>query len=353
MSDAVNTARLDPVLIAFVHSKSDCEQAELDQVLSTHAVPLAKKIIRHNFASLSPSDREDEEDLSSEVITRLLTRLWNLKEDPTAESIQNLEDYVAVVTHNVWNTYLRRKFPERFRIKNRIRYVLTTFPDFAIWKNVRASWYCGMSPWKGSIPTRDLETIEKLKENSALLRSISKIKDPTESGLPDLLKQIFIASGHPLDVNDLATFIFTVSGCSEHKVETEIGSEGSPVLAIVPDQKQSTLQTLESRSFLQKIWEEIRQLPQLQRIALLLHLRDEEGNDVVSLLHSSRIATLRQIAAEIGMEPEQFAAMWNDLPLDDHRIASHLSMTRQQIINLRKSARERLARKIKLIYATR
>jgi hypothetical protein len=47
------------------------------------------------------------------------------------------------------------------------------------------------------------------------------------------------------------------------------------------------------------------------------------------------------------MTKEEFAEIWNHLPLDDNRIAEILNLTRQQVINLRKSARERLARRMK------
>ena len=85
-------------------------------------------------------------------------------------------------------------------------------------------------------------------------------------------------------------------------------------------------------------------MPQPQRVALLLHLRDEEGNDVVSLFHVARIATLSQIAAVIGMTAAALARIWNELPMEDLRISEYLRITRQQVINLRKSARKRLAR---------
>ena len=41
------------------------------------------------------------------------------------------------------------------------------------------------------------------------------------------------------------------------------------------------------------------------------------------------------------------AALWNDLPLEDTAISGLLGVTRQQVINLRKVARERLVRRIK------
>jgi len=46
------------------------------------------------------------------------------------------------------------------------------------------------------------------------------------------------------------------------------------------------------------------------------------------------------------MTIEALAELWNSLPLDDHAIAARLGITRQQVINLRRAARERLARRL-------
>jgi hypothetical protein len=46
------------------------------------------------------------------------------------------------------------------------------------------------------------------------------------------------------------------------------------------------------------------------------------------------------------MSEAELAGLWNDLPLDDNRIAALLACTRQQVINLRMSARKRLAKRI-------
>jgi len=56
---------------------------------------------------------------------------------------------------------------------------------------------------------------------------------------------------------------------------------------------------------------------------------------------------MNQIAEVLEMLPEKFAELWNDLPIDDAAIAQRLGITRQQVINLRKSARERLGRRMK------
>ena len=51
----------------------------------------------------------------------------------------------------------------------------------------------------------------------------------------------------------------------------------------------------------------------------------------------------------LSMSAEQFSQLWDELPLDDASIARLFGITRQQVINLRKTARERLARRMKAI----
>jgi hypothetical protein len=349
MFDASRLARLDPVLLPFVKTQSDSEQAELDQLLSLYVMPLVKRIIGHNFSSLSSKRKQDEEDLCSDVIERTLMRLRNLKEDPEAESIENLQDYIAMIVHNTWNSYLRCQFPERLRLKNRIRYALTNVKGLALWKVSGSRWCCGMRSWQNVVLTPNRISMEDLKENSSLLQFLKKLRDPIYAELPDFLERIFQCAGQPLELEELVTLVFAISGSVERKNESEIGGTGIPIFHVIADRKTSALIKLESQNYLKLIWQEIQQLPKPQRIALLLYLRDEQGNDVVSLFHTARIATIAQIAIEIGMTAVALAEIWNDLPMEDLRIAEYLRITRQQVINLRKSARKRLARRIKVI----
>jgi hypothetical protein len=100
------------------------------------------------------------------------------------------------------------------------------------------------------------------------------------------------------------------------------------------------------RSALVEVWREIDLLPPRQRIALLLGLRDEDGAATVSLLIFLRIATLDEIAVAVELTREELTAIWDQLPLPDMVIAERLDLTRQQVINLRKSARHRLGRRL-------
>jgi RNA polymerase sigma factor (sigma-70 family) len=124
-------------------------------------------------------------------------------------------------------------------------------------------------------------------------------------------------------------------------------AEGGADLAELPAVEASLPQVLGQRSQLQTLWGEIRQLPPRQCAALLLHLRDDDGRDAVGLFPLTGTASLRDIARQIGLPAERLAEVWNRLPLDALAIADLLGVTRQQVNNLRKSARERLARRMK------
>jgi len=80
---------------------------------------------------------------------------------------------------------------------------------------------------------------------------------------------------------------------------------------------------------------------------LLLNLKDASGFGCITLFPATGIATIRELATALELSAERLAELWNDLPIEDARIAELLGLTRQQVINARKSGRERLARRLK------
>ena len=70
------------------------------------------------------------------------------------------------------------------------------------------------------------------------------------------------------------------------------------------------------------------------------------GVNAITLLIVLGVTTVDNIAPIVGMTAPELAGVWNELPLDDLTIAERLGVTRQQVINLRKAARERLARRM-------
>ena len=106
---------------------------------------------------------------------------------------------------------------------------------------------------------------------------------------------------------------------------------------------------LEQQYMLALLWQEVCRLPPRQRAALLLNFRDARGQDLISFLPYTRTATIEQIAEALDFPLVEFLRLWNKLPLDDVTIAELLGATRQQVINLRKCARERLERRLSAV----
>jgi hypothetical protein len=136
-----------------------------------------------------------------------------------------------------------------------------------------------------------------------------------------------------------------------------LGIRDQPIESIAENEEAVGFQTaagepdpawkVEKRIFLQRLWEELQLLPPNQRAALLLNLKDAEGRGCIALFPATGIATMRQLADALEVSAEKFAELWNELPLEDAKIAELLGLTRQQVINARKSGRERLARRLK------
>src|SRR5262249_30351855 len=92
------------------------------------------------------------------------------------------------------------------------------------------------------------------------------------------------------------------------------------------------------RRTLERNWRQGLGLPLAQRLA--------EGGDALQFLSQTEIASKRAIREALEIDAAEFDAIWKMLPLDDAAIAARLKLTRQQVINLRKSARKRLERRM-------
>ena len=117
----------------------------------------------------------------------------------------------------------------------------------------------------------------------------------------------------------------------------------------IRDHSLNAAERLAQMQYLARLWREIGGLSLRQRLALLLNLRESGQASALSLFVETGIADLRQIAEALEFQADTFTILWNQLPLDDNSIAKHMGITRQQVINLRKSARDRLVRRMELL----
>lgn len=266
------------------------------------------------------------------------------------KAIGDFRAYAAVTAYHACHEYLRRQCPQHHRLKNRLRYLLTHHPGFALWADGETTLLCGFGAWReaerGSVRSARLEQLSREPQSfaeAALDGRRAELMNPA-----DLLAALFNWVGHPLELDDLVNIVAALCGIVEQKVVSETADEQTPdMFERLADPRADVAAEVERRLHLQRLWAEIAQLPLAQRAALLLNLRDEKGGNATALLTLTGVASIRQIAETLEMEAPELARLWPRLPLNDDAVAERLGLTRQQVINLRLAARRRLVRRMK------
>jgi hypothetical protein len=332
------------LLVSYLQTTDEAEAGRLlEELVCDFAQPLVRDIInfklRVNFGG--PDLREEALDLAGDVTLKLVKRLNELRTAPETTAIINLRSYVAAMAYNACDEYLRRRYPRRQSLRNQLRYVLTHRDEFALWQDEDGKSCCGFAEWSRNA-LAPASTVRKLRDSPSV---IARPGEPRLeiTGPPELLAAIFDCAGAPLELDDVVSVIAEVWQIKEVQMSTLEARDLQP-----PERSLDLDTELDQRSQLKRLWIEICQLPLRQRIALLLNLRDSRDRGVLALLPLIRLASMQQIAEVLGMATEQLASLWNQLPLGDSAIAGRLGITRQQVINLRKCARERLARRMKV-----
>jgi|SRR5215212_6314799 len=268
---------------------------------------------------------QEREDIRSEILVKVMSRLNEFADDPTTSAIASFNDYVAVVAFNTFSDFVRRTHPLRTRLKARIRYLLSRDRRFAIW-DTASGWACGLSGWED----RKVGTVSGDAFDSSRL--------PHDNLAAALLK-LFSVADQPLLLDQVVTVVAGLQGIPVHERSHGLRDLPAPARTIVDD--------LEASQYIQQLWNEIRALPLRQRVALLLQARDSRGESVTRLLPITQVASFNDIAEALGMNSDTLAALWDRLPLDDLTIAARLGIQRQQVINLRRAARDRLSRRMR------
>lgn len=313
---------LDPLLVPLIEAGSEAErEAIIERLVATVAVPVVETVLRRQSAAQWTLQREDLDDLRNSVALRLVQKLRTLATDRQIV-IERFREYVAVLTDHAVHDALRQRFPERNRLKHRIRAIFASDDRLATWP-AGPSTLCGLCEWKGRADSAALPTAPIPFDRPA-----------------DALVAMFHRTGQPAKLDEVVTLFASLWNVREMVVDTELPD--------VADSAPTQLATLESRRFVEHVWREIQALRPLQRAALLLNLRDTDGGNAAALFILLGVAEFAEIAAAMGMEVERLAEIWGRLPLDDLTIAGMMGFQRQQVINLRRAARERLSRRLGL-----
>src|SRR5262245_42158167 len=119
---------MDPILLQFLNSTDDSESDRLlQQLVCEHAEPLIRQIVRFKLTKggwAREYQETDFEDIWGDIVVKVIKRLRESKSDPNGKQIGNLRNYIAAMSYNACDDHLRRKYPQRHSLKNKLRYVL-------------------------------------------------------------------------------------------------------------------------------------------------------------------------------------------------------------------------------------
>jgi hypothetical protein len=309
-------AENDPVLRALLQCADACNAEAALEGLVRRAHVVIDSIVGY-YRRRNMLDAADGEDITSTVRVRLLQKLRLVAND--GETIATYDGYVARLTYNAVNDVFRGRFPQRVLLKRRLREIARRDSRFAL----------------EATPQGEIcRLIEHGK--TAVVTPVAVRSLPGDFG--DAMETLLRAAAGPLPVSDLLAAVSI-----GHK--SRAGRSYAGRTSMPGDDAGNPLLRLERREDVEGLWTEIELLPVAQRIALLLNLRSEGSGSAIALLVLVGATTFDALAAALAMSPKELAELWSDLPLNDLTIAARLGITRQQVINLRKSARKRLGRR--------
>jgi RNA polymerase sigma factor (sigma-70 family) len=305
--------RADPLLNPLLEARKQEQAAEIERLLARAAPAAAQIIERYSLAAA------DGEEIAAVVSYRLFRRLDAIVSS-AQPVIEGFDDYVTRLTVNTIHDHLRTSFPERTRMKNQLRHLLTHAGVFALWPTSVGT-AAGLARWRGRTDVLDEGDLDALGLASPEL----DVRDPRRT-----LHQLFERLDRPVRFDAIVTLFDDAREPAPAAGPVEVEFDGS----------------YDRQDLLRALWQEVLQLPPQQRMALLLNLRDPEGTDAIALLIVTGVATAAELAAALELTEVQLAELWLELPLSDNAIADRLGIDRQKVINLRKSARKRLARRL-------
>jgi DNA-directed RNA polymerase specialized sigma subunit len=99
---------------------------------------------------------------------------------------------------------------------------------------------------------------------------------------------------------------------------------------------------IEGWEMFRRMWEELRQMPAIQRDIICFKFSDHSGEVFFNLIIQARIATLKELTEVFGLTPEQLAELTQKMPMDIQALADHFGITPQQISKLHHRALKRL-----------
>lgn len=296
---------------------------------------VARRVVRRRLSGYPNAKTllQEEEDIVQEAVVAA----WRALSDRPRE-VENLEAYVSRAAVTACDGYFRAKMPARASLASSIRYFLDKEDGFAYGLDKAGLPVAGYSAWSG----KDIRQSDRAKRLCDTPEAVAR-EALSQSGakrIPDLLQHLFNWAGCPLPFDTIVAALAEATGKKDAPLDAnESGNEietAAPVL--------DPIEQMAHRECLETLWAEVKRLRPLQVQALLLNFRDMNGRGIIDLMITLQLCSPEAIAEAMSFELSVVMKLWNDLPLEDKRIAAMMNCTTQQVINLRSVAHRAIQR---------
>ena len=333
----------DPLLHPFLRAPDEeSVKAALDGLLQTEAMPIIQKVINQRLgAGTAPRNTQsiderdlDAEDLRQQTLMALTAHLWQVYASSKKSRIGAFRAYVAGASFNTWRGAVRDETPVWTRLSFRLAYLCRESAGqtgFTKWQDAKHGSLVGFTAWrkKRQAPVLHFALLEQ--------NSIEELPAP-DTPLPDIAAWALQQASGPLPWNDFVTAIAFILQVKDERISIDRRNLESLLTPQQPAAEPGAEPL--NRDRLRNIWEQIQRLDRKERAVLLLKAEDLLDFEL------SKVATLQDLSASLGISLTQLLSLLPSLPLDDHQIARLLGVRRQTVVNLRSQARFTLRRRL-------
>jgi RNA polymerase sigma factor (sigma-70 family) len=319
-------------------------QQGIEEIINSYADPIIRKILNHRLNLYFNPLRKDlhqpeAEDLYQTVVLKLVARLNKSNLDLSRQDIDEIKGYVAAIAHNVCNDFLRMKYPERNRLKSKLRDLMRRTSGFSYWKSDDL-FLCGYAKWTGGKESaRAVEVLLELEENGSRVEA-GKLTE--FSGLPliSLVAKLFDRCEGPVDIERLVQIVAYLQGVKDYPKESIDADMGT--VNQIAEQPGRFYEHLEAKEFLVRLWTELCELPLNQRKTFVLTSYDHHGKSLLHLLLREQVVTISQIYISLETTRDELIAIWDKLPMNISTAAKELGTSTHMIAKWRHRAMKRL-----------
>lgn len=186
----------------------------LAELLQRHVQPVIERNLRAKLrVSLKSSDfsqsNQEALEIAGEAKLALISELEKLKANPYDKSVQNSQSYVASVTITAYREYLRKKYPLRQQLKNKLRYLLTHHPEFEI----RESEYGRICGFGAKMRMHKPVDSDYIRTEVAAKLDKANLNAPEQT--IELVRRIFAVAESPIRFNDLLSLVGEIQGVKD------------------------------------------------------------------------------------------------------------------------------------------